>query len=473
MATMIISELPVGDQTMVTSYESTWTDSQPGSALLLPKGWAASWNPVMRSEVVSNLTGANFISAMVLLNTPPTTAVPTDQLVINIMDLCGVLRKYTPRVRLVLDVPARTPEWSRILHSLNDKVRHRWTMSKQFDIRDVLTPTFVGVGTTEVPRDLEGYLTPRAAAYHMEQVRGFARGLKKSPELGLTTARSGLASGSEANSTTWYSEGSKAPPAVVHLKPGCFPKVSSLRVSPYNQSSKDQPKGRSKVKRANSNSAGGASNMEGVQDITQQALKQVASLQFQLGQQTPNLKVYRREMREYADLVMRDQLAALTQRVTVLESLLPSANLGGVTSNGPVRWYIPPSVTTKYYQDRAVSKCDDQTSEPPCDYEPVTLVPTSTVEACATTTGSPPTVNCALIRSPPPTPDLTDHLTYSAPASPKLPVLPDCYDSDSGPDEEALLREEPSGERDLHTPLLDEPGNLQLLSTVTESKEVA
>ena len=268
MAAMIISELPVGDQTMVTCYESTWTDNQPGSALLLPKGWAASWNPVMRSEVVSNLTGANFISAMVLLNTPPTTAVPTDQLVINIMDLCGVLRKYTPRVRLVLDVPARTPEWSRILHSLNDKVRHRWTMSKQFDIRDVLTPTFVGVGTTEVPRNLEGYLTARAAAYHLEQVRGFAQGLKKSPELGLTTARSGLASGSEANSTTWYSEGSKAPPAVVHLKPGCFPKVSSLRVSPYNQSSKDQPRGRSKAKRSNSNSAGGASNMEGVQDLT-------------------------------------------------------------------------------------------------------------------------------------------------------------------------------------------------------------
>ena len=114
-----------------------------------------------------------------------------------------------------------------------------------------------------------------------------------------------------------------------------------------------------------------------------------------------------------------------------------------------------------------------QSSEPPCDYEPVTLAPTSTAEDCATTTGSPPTVNCALIRSHPPTPDLTDHLTYSAPASPKLPVLPDCYDSDSGPDEEALLREEPSGERDLHTPLLDEPGNLQLLSTVTESKEVA
>ena len=64
--------------------------------------------------------------------------------------------------------------------------------------------------------------------------------------------------------------------------------------------------------------------MEGVQDIAQQALKQVASLQFQLGQQTPNLRAYRREMREYADLMMRDQLAALKQRVTVLESLLNS-----------------------------------------------------------------------------------------------------------------------------------------------------
>ena len=212
--------------------------------------------------------------------------------------------------------------------------------------------------------------------------------------------------------------------------------------------------------------------MEGVQDITQQALKQVASLQFQLGQQTPNLRAYRREMREYADLMVRDQLAALKQRVTVLESLLPSANLGGIMSNGPVRWYSPPSVTTKDTTKATPSpSVTDQTPEPPCDYEPATLAPTSTVEDCATTTGSPPTVNCALVRSRPPTPDLSDHLSYSAPASPRLPVLPDCYDS--GPDEEALLREEPSGERDLHTPLLDEPGNLQLFSTVTESEEAA
>ena len=111
----------------------------------------------------------------------------------------------------------------------------------------------------------------------------------------------------------------------------------------------------------------------------------------------------------------------------------------------------------------------DQAPDPPSDHEPAPLVPTATAEDCATTPGSPPTVNCALVRSRPPTPDLADHLSYSAPASPRLPALPDCYDS--GPDEEALLREEPSGERDLHTPLLDEPGNLQLFSTVTESEE--
>ena len=49
----------------------------------------------------------------------------------------------------------------------------------------------------------------------------------------------------------------------------------------------------------------------------------------------------------------------------------------------------PPSVTTKDTTKVAPSlSVTVQSSEPPCDYEPVTLVPTSTVEACATTLAS-------------------------------------------------------------------------------------